>query len=164
LPPVRVNGVCTGAVDTELWHRLAEAERLATFARIGARLPVGRAGRQACGYRRSLPVFEAYLYLMKTGSSAGETIVVNGGALQAPQSDHGKCGAAGDHNRAQVRKHLEPSEQRKDASRRSPELVHQPGRCRSRELVDRIEIVRDGDLLAASLAQRHRSSAAPQLG
>jgi hypothetical protein len=27
-----------------------------------------------------------------------------------------------------------------------------------------VEIVRDGDLLAASLAQRHRSSAAPRLG
>jgi NAD(P)-dependent dehydrogenase (short-subunit alcohol dehydrogenase family) len=45
LRPLRVNGVCAGAVDTELWHRLPEAERLATFERIGARLPVGRVGK-----------------------------------------------------------------------------------------------------------------------
>ena len=38
LRPVRVNGVCAGAVDTELWHRLPEAERLAAFESIGARL------------------------------------------------------------------------------------------------------------------------------
>ena len=37
--------MCAGAVDTELWHRLPEEERLATFARIGARLPVGRVGK-----------------------------------------------------------------------------------------------------------------------
>jgi NAD(P)-dependent dehydrogenase (short-subunit alcohol dehydrogenase family) len=41
LGPVRVNGVCAGAVDTELWHSRPEAERQATFARIAARLPVG---------------------------------------------------------------------------------------------------------------------------
>ncbi len=77
LRPVRVNGVCAGAVDTELWHRLSETERLATFERIGARLPVGRVGKPE-------NIAEAYLYLMKTGFSTGETIVVDGGALQAP--------------------------------------------------------------------------------
>jgi NAD(P)-dependent dehydrogenase (short-subunit alcohol dehydrogenase family) len=77
LRPVRVNGVCAGAVDTELWHRLPEAERLAAFERIGARLPVGRVGKPE-------DIAEAYLYLMKTGFSTGETIVVDGGALQAP--------------------------------------------------------------------------------
>jgi NAD(P)-dependent dehydrogenase (short-subunit alcohol dehydrogenase family) len=56
---------------------LPEAERLATFARIGTRLPVGRVGRPE-------DIAEAYLYLMKTGFSTGETIVVDGGALQAP--------------------------------------------------------------------------------
>lgn len=29
-------------------------------------------------------IAEAYLYLMKTGFSTGETIIVDGGALQAP--------------------------------------------------------------------------------
>jgi NAD(P)-dependent dehydrogenase (short-subunit alcohol dehydrogenase family) len=77
LRPIRVNGVCAGAVDTELWHRLPEAERLATFERIGASLPVGRIGKPE-------DIAEAYLYLMKTGFSTGETIVVDGGALQAP--------------------------------------------------------------------------------
>ncbi len=75
LRPLRVNGVCAGAVDTELWHRLPEAERL--VERIGARLPVGRVGKPE-------DIAEAYLYLMKTGFSTGETIVVDGGALQAP--------------------------------------------------------------------------------
>jgi NAD(P)-dependent dehydrogenase (short-subunit alcohol dehydrogenase family) len=69
--------VCTGTIDMELWNRLSEAERLATFARIGARLPVGRVGKPE-------DIAEAYLYLMKTGFSTGETIVVDGGALQAP--------------------------------------------------------------------------------
>jgi NAD(P)-dependent dehydrogenase (short-subunit alcohol dehydrogenase family) len=82
LRPVRVNGVCAGAVDTELWHRLPEAERLATFARIGARLPVGRVGNPE-------DIAEAYLYLMRTGFSTGETIVVDGGALQAPRGRSG---------------------------------------------------------------------------
>jgi NAD(P)-dependent dehydrogenase (short-subunit alcohol dehydrogenase family) len=59
LRPVRVNGVCAGAVDTELWHRLPEAERLATFERIGARLPVGRVGKPE-------DIAEAYLYLKPT--------------------------------------------------------------------------------------------------
>ena len=48
-----------------------------TFARIGARLPIGRVGKPE-------DIAEAYLYLMKTGFSTGETIVVDGGALQAP--------------------------------------------------------------------------------
>ena len=57
-------------------HRLPEAARLATFARIGARLPVGRIGKPE-------DIAEAYLYLMNTGFSTGETIVVDGGVLQA---------------------------------------------------------------------------------
>jgi NAD(P)-dependent dehydrogenase (short-subunit alcohol dehydrogenase family) len=44
---------------------------------IGARLPVGRVGEPE-------DIAEAYLYRMKTGCSTGETIVVDGGALQAP--------------------------------------------------------------------------------
>jgi NAD(P)-dependent dehydrogenase (short-subunit alcohol dehydrogenase family) len=77
LGPVRVNGVCAGVVETELWHRLPEAERKATFAQIGARLPVGRVGKPE-------DIAEAYLYLMRNGFSTGETIVVDGGALQSP--------------------------------------------------------------------------------
>jgi NAD(P)-dependent dehydrogenase (short-subunit alcohol dehydrogenase family) len=76
LRPVRVNGVCAGAVDTELRHRLPEAVRLAMFERIGTRLPVGRVGRPE-------DIAAAYLHLMKTGFGTGETIVVDGGALQA---------------------------------------------------------------------------------
>jgi NAD(P)-dependent dehydrogenase (short-subunit alcohol dehydrogenase family) len=76
LGPVRVNGVCAGVVETELWHRLPEAERKATFAQIAARLPVGRVGKPE-------DIAEAYLYLMRNGFSTGETIVVDGGALQS---------------------------------------------------------------------------------
>jgi NAD(P)-dependent dehydrogenase (short-subunit alcohol dehydrogenase family) len=76
LAPVRVNGVCAGVVETELWHRLPEAERKATFAQIAARLPVGRVGKPE-------DIAEAYLYLMRNGFSTGDTIVVDGGmALQ----------------------------------------------------------------------------------
>jgi NAD(P)-dependent dehydrogenase (short-subunit alcohol dehydrogenase family) len=50
---------------------------VSTFERIGARLPVGRGGK-------SEDITEAYLYLLKTGFNTGETIVVDGGALQAP--------------------------------------------------------------------------------
>jgi NAD(P)-dependent dehydrogenase (short-subunit alcohol dehydrogenase family) len=42
----------------------------------GTRLPVGRV-------KKLEDIAEAYRYLMKTGFSTGETIVVNGGALQA---------------------------------------------------------------------------------
>lgn len=69
--------MCASAVDTELWHQLPETERLATFERFGARL------RQ--------DISEAYLYLMKAGFSGGETIVIDGGAPQAPRSDRGKA-------------------------------------------------------------------------
>jgi NAD(P)-dependent dehydrogenase (short-subunit alcohol dehydrogenase family) len=76
LAPVRVNGVCAGVVETELWQRLPEAERTATLARIATRLPVGRVGKPE-------DIAEAYLYLMRNGYSTGETIVVDGGmALQ----------------------------------------------------------------------------------
>jgi hypothetical protein len=54
---------------------LANAAILATFERIGARLPVGRVGKPE-------DIAEAYLYLMKTGFSTGETVVVDGGALR----------------------------------------------------------------------------------
>jgi NAD(P)-dependent dehydrogenase (short-subunit alcohol dehydrogenase family) len=72
LAPVRVNGVCAGVVETELWHRLPEAERKVAFERIAARLPVGRVGKPE-------DIAEAYLYLMRNGYSTGDTIVVDGG-------------------------------------------------------------------------------------
>ena len=75
LAPVRVNAVTAGAVDTELWHHLPEPERRAVFARTAARLPVGRVGKPE-------DIALAYLYLMKNGFSTGQSIVVDGGALQ----------------------------------------------------------------------------------
>lgn len=72
LAPVRVNGVCAGVVETELWHRLSKAEREVVFARIAARLPVGRVGKPE-------DIADCYLYLMRNGYSTGATIVVDGG-------------------------------------------------------------------------------------
>jgi len=74
LRPVRINGVCPGVVNTELWHRLPEAERAKTFEQSGARLPVGRVAKPE-------DIADAYVYLMQSGFSTGETIVLDGGAL-----------------------------------------------------------------------------------
>jgi len=75
LAPVRVNAVTAGMVDTELWHGLPEPERRAAFAAAAGRLPVGRVGRPE-------DIAEAYLYLMGNGFTTGESIVVDGGAMQ----------------------------------------------------------------------------------
>ncbi|HKM74035.1 MAG TPA: hypothetical protein VJX94_28915 [Stellaceae bacterium] len=64
------------ALEFAPYRITVNATRLATFARNGARLRLGRVGRLE-------DIAEAYLYPMKTGFSPGETIVVDGGALQA---------------------------------------------------------------------------------
>jgi NAD(P)-dependent dehydrogenase (short-subunit alcohol dehydrogenase family) len=45
-----------------------------TFEQIGARLPVGRVGKPE-------DIADAYVYLMQSGFSTGETIILDGGAL-----------------------------------------------------------------------------------
>ncbi|MBV8121486.1 MAG: SDR family oxidoreductase [Alphaproteobacteria bacterium] len=55
----------------------ARSREVGDIRPIGAHLPVARVGKPE-------DIAEAYLYLMKTGFSTGETIVVDGGALQAP--------------------------------------------------------------------------------
>jgi NAD(P)-dependent dehydrogenase (short-subunit alcohol dehydrogenase family) len=76
LAPLRVNVVCPGFVKTELWNDLPETERQAMHKRAEQNLLVGRPGE-------ALEVAEAYLYLMKSGFSTGEVIVVDGGASVA---------------------------------------------------------------------------------
>ena len=76
LAPLRVNVVCPGFVKTELWSDLPETERQAMHKRAEQNLLVGRPGE-------ALEVAEAYLYLMKSGFSTGEVIVVDGGASVA---------------------------------------------------------------------------------
>ena len=77
LAPLRVNVVCPGFVKTELWSDLPETERQAMHKRAEQNLLVGRTRRSSGGR------FEAYLYLMKSGFSTGEVIVVDGGTSVA---------------------------------------------------------------------------------
>jgi NAD(P)-dependent dehydrogenase (short-subunit alcohol dehydrogenase family) len=71
LAPLRVNIVCPGLVDTELWDNLPEAARRALYQRTAQTL-IGRPGEAP-------ELAEAYLYLMKNGFSTGEVVVADGG-------------------------------------------------------------------------------------
>ncbi|MBU6268971.1 MAG: SDR family oxidoreductase [Sphingomonadales bacterium] len=71
LAPVRVNGVCPGAIRTEAWDELPDAFRAVQEARLAGQL-VPRVGETAeCA--------EAYLYLMKNTYVTGQTLRVEGG-------------------------------------------------------------------------------------
>ncbi|MER5535037.1 SDR family oxidoreductase [Streptomyces mirabilis] len=72
--PIRLNVVSPGAVRTELWRELPEADREGLFASTARSLPVGRVGEPE-------DVAEAYLYLMGGRFSTGSTVVVDGGAV-----------------------------------------------------------------------------------
>jgi NAD(P)-dependent dehydrogenase (short-subunit alcohol dehydrogenase family) len=74
LAPLRVNVVAPGIVRTPLWDRLPEDQREQFFATRGAALPVGKVGEPA-------EIAEAYLYLMRSSFTTGQTIVVDGGML-----------------------------------------------------------------------------------
>jgi NAD(P)-dependent dehydrogenase (short-subunit alcohol dehydrogenase family) len=73
LAPLRVNLVCPGLVRTELWDVMPAAARDAMYQRAQQNLLVGRPGEPD-------DLAKAYLYLMKTGFSTGQIIVVDGGA------------------------------------------------------------------------------------
>ena len=71
LAPVRVNGVCPGAIRTEAWDELPEAFRQAQEARLaGQLLPRVGETREAA---------EAYLYLMRGTYTTGQVLRVEGG-------------------------------------------------------------------------------------
>lgn len=71
LAPVRVNGVCPGAIRTEAWDELPEDFRRFQEERLAAQL-VPRVGETSeCA--------EAYLYLMKATYTTGQTLRVEGG-------------------------------------------------------------------------------------
>jgi NAD(P)-dependent dehydrogenase (short-subunit alcohol dehydrogenase family) len=74
LAPIRVNAVCPGAVRTELWSEMPEADREAMYRETGRRLPVGRVGEAD-------DLAQTYLYLMQEAYSTGQVIVVDGGAV-----------------------------------------------------------------------------------
>jgi len=72
LAPVRVNVVCPGLVDTELWKDMDPAARQGMFEAAGKSLPVGHVGKPD-------EIAEAYLFLMKCGYITGQRVEVDGG-------------------------------------------------------------------------------------
>ncbi|MBW8753241.1 MAG: SDR family oxidoreductase [Sphingomonadales bacterium] len=71
LAPVRVNGVCPGAIRTEAWDELPAAFRKVQEDRLAGQL-IPRVGDTA-------EVAEAYLYLMRGSYTTGQTLRVEGG-------------------------------------------------------------------------------------
>lgn len=74
LAPVRVNVVAPGIVRTPIWDKLPEEQRQAFFAARGAALPAGKVGEPA-------EIAEAYLSLMRSTFTTGQTLFVDGGML-----------------------------------------------------------------------------------
>lgn len=74
LKPIRVNLVCPGAVDTELWAGMSEERKAKFFKEIGEKLPVGKVATVE-------EVVESYLYLMKDRNTTGTQVVTCGGNL-----------------------------------------------------------------------------------
>lgn len=71
LAPIRVNGVCPGAIRTEAWDGVPEAFRQFQEARLAGQL-LQRAGEPA-------EAAEAYLYLMRGTYTTGQVLRVDGG-------------------------------------------------------------------------------------
>jgi NAD(P)-dependent dehydrogenase (short-subunit alcohol dehydrogenase family) len=71
LAPVRVNGVCPGAIRTEAWDELPEDFRRFQEARLAPQL-LPRPGEPA-------EAAEAYLYLMRGTYTTGQVLRVEGG-------------------------------------------------------------------------------------
>jgi NAD(P)-dependent dehydrogenase (short-subunit alcohol dehydrogenase family) len=71
LAPIRVNGVCPGAIRTEAWDAVPPEFRAFQEAQLARRL-VPRAGEPA-------EAAEAYLYLMRGGYTTGQVLRVEGG-------------------------------------------------------------------------------------
>jgi NAD(P)-dependent dehydrogenase (short-subunit alcohol dehydrogenase family) len=73
LAPIRVNIVCPGAIQTEIWDQFPEHVRQAEFARFARQLlpRIGDVEEAA----------EAYLYLMQGRHTTGQVIFVEGGSV-----------------------------------------------------------------------------------
>lgn len=72
LSPIRVNAVCPGLIQTEVWNAIPEEQREERWTRMTQRLLVKRIGtpREAA---------EAYLYLMRGGYTTAQVLRVDGG-------------------------------------------------------------------------------------
>jgi NAD(P)-dependent dehydrogenase (short-subunit alcohol dehydrogenase family) len=76
MAPIRVNTVCAGMVKTPLWGGMTEAERDVMYAQQASILPVGRVGEAE-------DIAETYLYLMQSGFTTGQIVVIDGGTVVA---------------------------------------------------------------------------------
>ncbi|KAK4502962.1 hypothetical protein PRZ48_006389 [Zasmidium cellare] len=74
LKPIRVNLVCPGAVDTELWAGMSEDRKAGFFKQIEEKLPTGKVGSIE-------NLAETYLYLMKDRNTTGIQVQSTGGHL-----------------------------------------------------------------------------------
>lgn len=74
LAPLRVNAVCLGVMQTEMWNGIPDAQRNEMFESISRAIPAGRVGD-------SDDAAEAFLYLMREQYSTGQTIVLDGGLV-----------------------------------------------------------------------------------
>jgi NAD(P)-dependent dehydrogenase (short-subunit alcohol dehydrogenase family) len=76
MAPIRVNTVCAGVVKTPLWSGMSDADREAMYKTQAASLPAGRIGEPE-------DIAETYLYLMQSGFTTGQVVVIDGGAVIA---------------------------------------------------------------------------------
>jgi NAD(P)-dependent dehydrogenase (short-subunit alcohol dehydrogenase family) len=68
LAPIRVNGVCPGYIETDIWGSTPREQRM----KMTERYPLRRPGTpEECA--------EAYLYLMRGGYTTGQVLYVDGG-------------------------------------------------------------------------------------
>lgn len=72
LAPTRVNIVSPGWVDTPMWDEIVGDAKSGYFAQMAPRLPAGRIATPA-------DVAPAYLYLMESEFTTGETLRIDGG-------------------------------------------------------------------------------------
>ena len=72
LAPTRVNIVSPGWVDTPMWDELVGEAKSGFFANMAARLPAKKIATPA-------DIAQAYLYLMESELTTGETIHIDGG-------------------------------------------------------------------------------------
>lgn len=72
LAPTRVNVVSPGWVDTPMFDELAGHAKSGYFESMAARLPVGRIAKPA-------DIAPAYVYLMQSDFTTGQTIHLDGG-------------------------------------------------------------------------------------
>ncbi|HUO97591.1 MAG TPA: SDR family oxidoreductase [Rhizomicrobium sp.] len=72
LAPLRVNGVCPGAIRTDIWNTIPAEQREDRFQKMTERQLIRRIGEPS-------EVAEAYLYLMRGGYTTGQVLRVDGG-------------------------------------------------------------------------------------